>query len=596
MTKSAFSYDIPERPPDNAADLSALLGEHLEELLALLVPTRGGQDVLVDGFRLLNDPATIRPLPGGGATPGLDNNSPLNLYEPRVGYIQRLLAGLLEAVELEESGQKIRPDRFRLKNLCSWLTPVGGATDILAHAATRCNLNCRFCYNAGAPAPLKNRPRGPNLEFEEIRLRADLYVPGSRLGLFPGMGSPCESLAHPQALEILERLREKTRENIRIASNGSTLTPETIDRLAQLKPIYLDVSLNSADPERRAWLMNDPRPETAFEALGRLQTAGLPYGVVIVPWPFPDPKTMLDDLERTVVFAARHDPVVIQISLPGYSRTPDAEPWFPHPEVWEAIRSRVLASRGAVDCPVVLRPGLFEEFERPEAVREPRLIGLMKNSPLAKAGLEAGDTIRKVNGLAAKSRTQARVLLATLADSDLTTAKLVVDRRGREIQRTARLGDHGYPYTPESGTLLGAVFPSAGVPASWFEELRRVVLERGVEKVLLFTSALVKPYIERYVSEARLPAEVRLDLRVPANRYFGGNIFMGDLLVVQDFIEAGQAYLAEPGQTRPDLVLVPSSPFALSGWGRDLTGRTYLEIERRLGLPVALVECDPIFD
>jgi len=47
---------------------------------------------------------------------------------------------------------------------------------------------------------------------------------------------------------------------------------------------------------------------------------------------------------------------------------------------------------------------------------------------------------------------------------------------------------------------------------------------------------------------------------------------------------------------RPDLVVIPSSPFHLSGWGRDLTGRVYLEIERSTGVPVALVECEPIFD
>ena len=70
---------------------------------------------------------------------------------------------------------------------------------------------------------------------------------------------------------------------------------------------------------------------------------------------------------------------------------------------------------------------------------------------------------------------------------------------------------------------------------------------------------------------------------------------MGDLLVVQDFIEAIEESVAERG-SRPDLVLVPSSPFHVGRWGRDLEGREYLEIERRTGVPVALVECEPIFD
>jgi pyruvate-formate lyase-activating enzyme len=596
MAERAFSYDIPERPTSGAADLSALLGEHLEELLALMIPTSAGRDVVVDGFRLLNDRETVRPLPRAGDTPGLDEPAPLNLYEPRLGYIQRLLASLLEVVELEAAGQKVRPDRFRLKNLASWLVPMGGATDVLAHASSRCNLHCRFCYNAGTSPLLKPWARDPELEYEEIRLRTAHYVPSSGLGIFPNMGSPCESLAHPRALEILQGLRNKTDELIRVSSNGSTLARETIERLAELQPIYLDVSLNSASAERRAWLMGDPHPETTYQALPLLKEAGLPYGVVIVPWPFPSRKAMLEDLARTVALAAAHDPAVIQISLPGYTRAKCDRPLFPHPEVWEELREKTLALRETVDCPLVLRPGLFEEYQTPEAVREARVIGVVRGSPLARAGLEPGDRILKVNGLPARGRTQARVLLATLAGSDLASAALLVDRRGKSFGLTVKLKDHGYPYTPASGTLLGAVFPSAGIPASWFEELRRVILEHGAKKVLLLTSALVRPCLERYGCEAGLPADVAVDLRVPENRYFGGNIFMGDLLVVQDFIQAVEAYLAEPGQSRPDLVLVPSSPFGLSGWGRDLEGRTHLEIERRLAIPAALVECDPLFD
>jgi hypothetical protein len=34
----------------------------------------------------------------------------------------------------------------------------------------------------------------------------------------------------------------------------------------------------------------------------------------------------------------------------------------------------------------------------------------------------------------------------------------------------------------------------------------------------------------------------------------------------------------------------------MSGWGRDLSGRVYKDIERLTGIPVGLIECDPIFD
>ena len=70
---------------------------------------------------------------------------------------------------------------------------------------------------------------------------------------------------------------------------------------------------------------------------------------------------------------------------------------------------------------------------------------------------------------------------------------------------------------------------------------------------------------------------------------------MGDLLMVEDFIAAVKDFLEE-GPVSPDLVVIPSSPFHMSGWGRDLSGRVYKDIERVTGIPVGLIECDPIFD
>jgi hypothetical protein len=82
---------------------------------------------------------------------------------------------------------------------------------------------------------------------------------------------------------------------------------------------------------------------------------------------------------------------------------------------------------------------------------------------------------------------------------------------------------------------------------------------------------------------------------VPENRYFGGNIILGDLLVVQDFIDHIRDYLAR-GNPRPDLVVIPSTPFGLGAWRRDLTGRPYMDIERATGVPVALLECERIYE
>jgi sulfatase maturation enzyme AslB (radical SAM superfamily) len=594
MDEYAFRFPLSDEAASGAS-LAELIEGHLRELLSILVPTWQGEDVRIDGFRFLNDPDKIQSLDHLGDGEAAATFDPLELYEPRIPYIRRLLESLLPFIEFEAGGESVQIDGFHLRDLSHWLSPGGGASDILAHAATRCNLRCRFCYNRAAPKALRPEPRKPEDEYHEIKTRIASYVPGAKLNLFPSMGSPCEALAHPFIVDILSDLRRKTDETLRIPTNGSTLTTQIVDTLESLKPVYLDISLNSAAPERRRWLMGDPLPQVALDALGQLRSRGIPYSVVIVPWPFPSDSIMLDDLRETIAFASSHTPTLIQISLPGYSRSFSEEELFSHDTVWNELKAAVLELRCKTDCPIVLRPGLFEEYLDPDAVNEPRVVGLIVNSPAVRAGVHPGDRLLKVNGLPVKNRPQARSLLAILHRSDLDMASLTVQRNGAQIDLSVNVLEFDYPYTRETSSHLGVIFPSSGVPEVWRETLCRVIEEREAREVLLLTSALVRPTLERYIRKNGLHSHTNVHLRVPRNRYFGGNIFMGDLLVVQDFIDEVEAYLNEGGG-QPDLLVIPSSPFHLSRWGRDLTGRLYLDIENRTGIPVALVDCEPIFD
>jgi hypothetical protein len=182
-----------------------------------------------------------------------------------------------------------------------------------------------------------------------------------------------------------------------------------------------------------------------------------------------------------------------------------------------------------------------------------------------------------------------------LHQSDLAGSSLTVIRDGIRLDLDLSLKEFDYPYDPAAATHLGAVFPSSGIPLEWMERLRSIISSRPAKNVLLLTSRLVRPVLEKLVKKDLYVSGVNLHLHVPPNGYLGGTIFMGDLMVVDDFIEAVQEFM-DRENIRPDLVIVPSSPFHLSGWGRDLSGRVYKDMERLLGIPVALVECDPIFD
>ena len=519
----------------------------------------------------------------------------MDIYEPRLTYIRKLIESLLSIVEFEFHNEPAQIDGFHLKKPAQWLRPGGGASDILAQAATRCNIRCRFCYNLGSPPAFQSIPGQAEEEFQEILTRIACYVPGSKLAFFPDVGSPCEMLTHPHILEILAALRKKTAEVLRIPTNGAPLTPEIITALAQFRPLFVDISLNSSSDSRRGWLMRDPHPATALSAPAALQSALIPYSVVIVPWPFPSVEEMVEDLVRTVAFSAQFDPAFIQISLPGYSERFSKETLFDREEVWNRVKNEIQHLRPQTDCPLILRPGLFEEYLDPEAVDTPRLIGVIKNSPAAGVGLRMGDRLTAINGLPIKTRPQALSLLGLVQRSPLERVSVTVARPEGPDDLSLELNNFAYPFDPKIVPYAGCVFPSSGIPLDWTGQLRNLILKVQAREVLVLTSTLVRPTLEKRIRETPFPAEIKLHLRVPPNRCLGGNIFMGDLLMVEDFISAVKDFLRE-GLVSPDLVVIPSSPFHMSGWGRDLRGRVYKDIERVTGIPVGLIECDPIFD
>jgi hypothetical protein len=138
------------------------------------------------------------------------------------------------------------------------------------------------------------------------------------------------------------------------------------------------------------------------------------------------------------------------------------------------------------------------------------------------------------------------------------------------------------------------IFMGAGFRSSLLEDLKSLIKIHQARNVLLLSSRLVKPVFLQLLQESSLFGGIQIQVEVPENRFFGGNICMGDLLVVHDFIQAIKEYLRE--NPAPDLIIIPSSPFSLGQWGRDLEGRGFTEIERSVSVPIALLACEPIYD
>ncbi|MGQ9758943.1 MAG: radical SAM protein [Actinomycetota bacterium] len=521
-----------------------------------------------------------------------------SLYEPRLELLARALENILSLVQLECEGRPVEVDGFRLRRLSDWAdVPVAKAEEVILHAANHCQLDCRFCYHKGSVITLENAPSSPEEEWKRLEARVRLYRPRARRGLFPTFGGPHEALAHPRILPLLRSLRKKTDAPFRLSTNGCVLEPGFIAELSRLGPIYLDVSLNSSDPARRSFLMGDPRPETAISSLPRLAEAGIPFAVTGVAWPEPSLEEMLEDLERTCLYAAASGARQVQVNLPGYSRFFSPRPIFDTERVWGAVVRRVEELREGLPCPVVLSPALYEENLTRERKNLPEVIGVVPGSPAASWGLRPGDVIQRLNGIRVLNRPQARDLLTLLQQCGRGSVSLLVERGGKAVELVGEVGPGSYPFDLETGTHLGAVFMGSGLRLSHLRDLEALIHRSGARRVLFLTSRLVRPTLVQMLRENPLclPDGVELRLSVPENRFFGGNIMLGDLLVVQDFIDHLREW-RRSGEPEPDLVVIPSSPFHLSGWGRDLTGRVYLDIARETGMRVELLECEPAMD
>lgn len=612
-----FRYPLTPSPKETARDpLLELFRQELQSLLSLLVLYHKGKEVKVDGFRMMKERETIHEIflpadlipenpPANGCPQEIKNEgfsswpniSNAHLYEPRLVHIKRVLESILTVVDLESQGKPVAIDGMRLKNLKHWLVPSSGdPAEVFDHLATMCDCQCLFCYLQGNPPSLAlSQPKRPaEEEYKEAITRLKYFSPAAKKALFPNLGSPHEVLAYPYALDLLHQLREKTDRPLRLSTNGHNLTPEVVKELSSLKPIYLYLSLNSSSPQRRRLLMGSPKAEMAIRALSLLKERQIPYAVVIVPWPIPSAGEMINDLIETISYADRHDAHLVEISLPGCTKYFPNPPIFDREELWTEVVATVRSLRAQTFTPLVIKPSLFEDNLFAERLNLPWVVGTVKNSPAHHSGIKSGDLILAINGLPVTSRPQARDVFQIHHGQHNSPIFISLERDKQTWNLEINPRHWDYPYHPATDHHLGIIFAGAGFRSSWVEKLKNLIAAHGAHKVLFLSSSLVKPVFTESLKRRPFPREVQIQVRVPENRFFGGNICLGDLLVGEDFIAAIKDYLQE--EEPPDLIVIPSSPFALGDWRRDLKGKVWTEIERAVGIPVALLDCEVIYD
>lgn len=446
----------------------------------------------------------------------------------------------------------MQPDLYRLL-----LKSIAEANILPVTSA--CNGRCLFCSHLQNPPGLRVYSL-PQLGKEEILALAEFLDPGQRIVIGESVTriNEGEPFLHPEFLGILTGLRRLfPTTSIQITTNGMALTPAAISFLASLGRVRLVVSLNSATPLGRRKLMGDNDPAAVLRAVASLGDRGIPFDGSIVAMPH---LVGWEDLRQTIAFLARWGAETIRIFLPGYTRYTRRE-WLPPAGMEEKLRAFVAEEGERSRVPLILELPFLEDLT-------PRILGVIVDSPADRAGLRRGDIVTAINGKEPFSRVDAfrQVQKAGRAVIDL-------NRDGAALQVSLEKEEGASPGFVMAADLEPALFHS------FTRRMRQVVENRA----LVATSTLAAPILASALDRVQeeLPS---LEIAAVPNVTFGGNICCSGLLLLEDFLAALPDRVEG---CRPERVFIPGIAFV--DGGRDLRGRSYLELQTILKTTVELI-------
>lgn len=580
--------------------MAALIRHQLENLLRVIELESGGVPLAVETVALRRqngrrpDIGPVREPSLGEASVRYDSPSVYRHIEPRFLLISHFLKSLGRACGLESAGQDRSIDGYRLKELSFWARYSSiRLFDNFGELSTWCSCDCDFCFLRGSEML---SPKRPMLSVAEARTRARYYSARRQKGLPTHSAPPGEPFANPKAMELLRLARAAQPEAVLdITTNGDYLTEKLISELAEIKPVHIALSLNSANQEERGRRMASRRPEVGIRAVSLLQQYGIQFTGSIVP----SAKSPIEDVAESMSYLDRHAALQIRLLLPGYTKYAGPAAEFDTDAFWRALIETAARMRSELNSPLLIQPGYYWNRDIRAFID-----GIFPNSPAARAGLRFGDRITRVNGNPVVTRAEAGHFLDRPAESGKPwNAAVEIERQGRslsvELSNEIATEDDRYPYKP------GGYAPTYEALARWrfgvqlmdsfdlgaLAALKMIVNRHPqAHQVLLFTTPLVRDIFAQAMQiagdspECRLP-DVELRVTMARHDFWGGNIVVGDLHVVEDYV-AHLNLLARLGY-RPDLVIIPSS--FTNSWRLDLLGHSYTEIERRTGTTVELL-------
>jgi len=480
----------------------------------------------------------------------------------------------------DEGGNPLEIDGFRLRNPAEWVQASrGDPNEILQYVSGKCGIACTFCYLKGNTPELRRLHR--SISEAELLYRIKLFQQGKTI--FPkNIVSTDEQTTNPHLFRALEEIRQKTTVPVSIETNGVFLTDEMIERLGSIENLLINISVNTIDEELRGRLLHDKHPSRVVSNLEHLAAEHIPFSISIVPW-FEVP---LDDLERTIEFAHKIQANHIRIRLPGYTSSFSPKKLYDLDDLWGSILHTLRKIRKKVETPIIVEPNKYEQLLLYETWSLPVVLGTVKNSPAYKTGLRLGDYVRKVNGKPVFWR----------SDGMRELVRFWVNRRDVELEITRqssklfRLVEYSsedqYPYASTDHRSPYGLFLCDDIHTETIRRLKILLFNMKPKRAMVISSVLMKKSVTSLFEMFGLFDDYpEMELYVVPNTYFGGNIFMGDLVVVRDILDYIDSLPMD--KERPDLLILPSSGF--NEHGRDLLGESYKTIEHATGIPALLL-------
>jgi len=509
--------------------------------------------------------------------------------EPRIAFIKNQLESLFSVIDLESNGKIVDVDGFRLKDFRNWLIPkTESPTEILRYlsAMRNCDVSCQFCYNKGNPEDSVFNTRH-KISADEVWFRLGVWSSSKNKMLYIACLPDYELLNNTIWFDVLTELRKTTNQAFCIFTNGRRLTQEVIDKLEGLKPLVLNISLNSIDPDQRQKLMKDKNAETAIKALPLLHAREIPYSTTIVTWP----TLSLNTIRETIEYANNNSSTVIDVTLHGYSdnnipTTDTADNWHSR---WLEIVDLVQNIRPKLTTPVTITPALFEEQLTSSYWNECKVRGVIKNSPAYHAGISSGDIITHVGGFQIRDRSELFKILKFGSLEKYNTELIILRSGTRKREKITIDYKYQYPYFPLTEHNPYGLIINQSISHSALEEVKKSILAHNANNVLICTTLLIKKHIEQAIHSSKLFSDIdaNIHLQIVKSNWLGGNIIIGDLMVTDDFIDAIMDFTANHNISI-DLIIIPGSGFG--AWKRDLRGIPVKHIERKCEIPVVAIQ------